>query len=101
MDVKTLKISLPKGVWEVINKDLGWLGNTESARIQNIIISSTLLNSYKTNSDKYACSDYKYNLDVLEYMIDSVVELLEDKNIISSKEWRARVQQRIFTSLSV
>ncbi|MGB9169008.1 MAG: hypothetical protein WCB31_08790 [Nitrososphaeraceae archaeon] len=101
MEAKTLKISLPKGVWEVINKDLGWLGNTESEIIQNIVISSIFLNSYDTNSDKHACDEYNNDLHVLEYMIDSIVELLEDKKIISSKEWRERVQQVIFTSLSI
>jgi hypothetical protein len=73
-------------VWEIIDIDLAWLGNTESERIQNIVIFSILLNSYKTNSDKHACDDYKYNLDVLEYMIPSAVELLEEKKMISSKE---------------
>ncbi len=40
MEAKTLKISLPKDIWNIINKDLDWLGNTESERIQNIVISS-------------------------------------------------------------
>jgi hypothetical protein len=30
MDTKDLKLSFPKGVWEIIDKDLAWLGNTES-----------------------------------------------------------------------
>ena len=40
MEAKTLKISLPKDVLDTINKDLELLGNTESERIQNIVISS-------------------------------------------------------------
>ena len=88
-------------MWEIIDKDLEWLGNSEPERIQNIVISSIFLNSYKTNSDKHTCDDYNNDLHVLEYMIHSVVELLEDKKIISSKEWRERVQQIIFTSLSI
>ncbi len=100
MEDKT-QISHPKDVLDTINKDLELLGNTESERIQNIVISSIFLNSYKTNSDKHTCPDYNNDLHVLEYMIDSIVELLEDKKIISSKEWRERVQQIIFTSLSI
>ena len=98
MDTKDLKLSFQKGVWGIIDIDLAWLGNTESERIQNIVISSILSNSYKTNSDKHACDDYKYNLDVLEYMTSSAVELLEEKKMISSKEWRERMQLKIFKS---
>jgi hypothetical protein len=98
MENKNVNLSFPKGIWEIIDKDLDWLGNTESERIQNIVISSIFLNSYKTNSEKHACCNYKYNLDVLEYMIDSALELLEEKRIISSKEWRERMQLKIFTS---
>ncbi len=101
MEAKTLKISLPKDVLDTINKDLELSGNTESERIQNIVISSVFPNSYRTNSDKHTCPDYNNDLHVLEYMIVSIVELLEDKKIISSKEWRERVQQIIFTSLSI
>lgn len=101
MEAKTLKISLPKDVLDTINNDLDWLGNTESERIQNVVISSIFINSYKKKSDKHTCRDYNNDLHVLEYMIDSVVELLEDKKIITFKEWRERVQQTIFTGLSI
>jgi hypothetical protein len=40
METKTLKISLPKNVLDTINKDLELLGDTESERIQNVVISS-------------------------------------------------------------
>ena len=95
---KEFKISISKRSLGNYRKDLAWLGTTESERIQNIVISSILLNSYKTNSDKHACHDYKYNLDVLEYMISSALELLEEKKMISSKEWRERMQLKIFKS---
>jgi metal-responsive CopG/Arc/MetJ family transcriptional regulator len=72
MEAKTLKISLPKDVLDTIDKDLELLRNTESERIQNIVISSILLNSYKTNSDKHTCYEYNNDLHVLEYMIDSI-----------------------------
>ena len=101
MESKTITISLPKPVWNIINKDLDWLGNTESERIQNIVISSIFLKSCKTNSEKDTYPDCKDNLEILEYMIHSVVELLEDKKIITSKQWRERVQQIIFTSLNL
>ena len=74
-----LKISLPKDVLDTINKDLELSGNTESERIQNIVISSVFLNSYNKKSDKHTCDDYNNDLHVLEYMIHSIVELLEDK----------------------
>ena len=101
METKDFKICISKRSLGNYRKDLAWSGTTESERIQNIVISSIFLNSYKTNSDKHACPDYKYNLDVLEYMISSVLELLEEKKMISSKEWRERMQLKIFKSLLI
>ena len=99
MKNKNLKLSFPKGIWEIINKDLCWLGNTESERIQNMVISSIFLQRYNTNSEKYTgYSDITDHIDVLHDMISSTNQLLEEKNTISSAEWNDIMQKNIMNN---
>jgi hypothetical protein len=47
---------------------------------------------YFQNSNKiYDYADIHDNMDILEYMILTTVELLEEKNIITDFEWKERM----------
>ena len=66
METKNITISLPKKILEIINKDFDYIGNTDSERIQNIIISSIFLNNYKINSYKNEIQLIKIFMNVVE-----------------------------------
>lgn len=93
---KKLTISLPDKTWETIKKEFGSLGNNESEKIQNIVISFLSCRNYFLNFNKlHDHTDINDNMEVLDDMITSTVGLLEDKNIISDKEWKERMAKEI------
>jgi len=94
MPTKNLKLSLPKKIWEIINKDLKSLGNTESQRIQNIITSSIILKRYNTCSqDQY--QNIQDEVDTIVDMMTTTLELLEEKKIISPEKWKDRMYEKV------
>lgn len=75
METKNISLSLPKKILEIINKDFDFIGNTESERIQNIIISSIFLQKQITNSNKQEIRQIKDNINVIEDIISSIIHL--------------------------
>ena len=95
METKNLTISLPKRVWEIIDIDFAGLGDTEAERIQHIVMFLLSNKDYFQNSNKlHDYADIYYNMDILELMILSTVELLE-KNIITYMEWKERMGMKV------
>jgi len=74
MQTKNLQISFPKQIWQIINQDLNWFGNTESERIQNIVISFIIIKNQNTNS-KQEIQQIKENIKVIEDVISTVIDL--------------------------
>ena len=75
MPTKTLELSLPKKIWEIINKDLNWIGATESERIQNIIISSIMVKNNTLKADIHEIQQIKENIGVIEDVISMIIDL--------------------------
>jgi len=75
MPTKNLKISLPKQIWKIINQDFNWLGNSESERIQNIVISSILVKNNTLKSDIQEIQQIKENIGVIEDIITIIIDL--------------------------
>ena len=95
METKNLTISLPKRVWEIIDIDFAGLGDTEAERIQHIVMFLLSNKDYFQNSNKlHDYADIYDNMDILELMILSTVELLE-KNIITYMEWKERMGMKV------
>ena len=96
METKNLTISLPKRVWEIIDIDFAGLGDTEAERIQHIVMFLLSNKDYFQNSNKlHDYADIYDNMDILELMILSTVELLEEKNIITYMEWKERMGMKV------
>ena len=96
METKNLTISLPKRVWEILEIDFAGLGDTEAERIQHIVMFLLSNKDYFHNSNKlHDYTDIYDNMDILEYMILSTVELLEEKNIITYMEWKERMGMKV------
>lgn len=74
METKNLTLSLPKGVWEIIDTDFVGLGNTEAQRIQHIVMFLLSNKDYFQNSNQlhdYAC--IHDSMDILEFIILTTV----------------------------
>jgi hypothetical protein len=96
LETKNLILSLPRSIWEIINKDLSELGNNESERIQNIVICSLSTNKDFSKYNKgYNYAEIHELMDVLEDMIFTIVKLLEEKNIITVFEWNERMGMKM------
>jgi hypothetical protein len=85
MESKT-QISLPKGIWEIMDKDLAWLGNTESEGIQNIVISSVFLKNYDQDSVKHELQRIKDHIDVMGNVVSTINDL--------HNSWRYRTYEK-------
>ena len=67
------------------------MGDTEAERIRNIVMFLLSNKDYFVHSNKlHDYADIHNNMDILEDMILSTVEL-EEKNIISDIEWKERM----------
>ena len=98
MPTKSLKLSFPKEIWQIINNQLKWSGNTESQRIQNIITSSLILKSYNECSQDQ-CQNIKYEIDTLGDMMSTTLELLEENKIISVDKWKDRMHDKVMKTI--
>ena len=96
MESKNLTLSLPKIVWEILEIDFAGLDDTEAERIQNIVIFLLSNKDYFVHSNKvHDYADIYDNMDILEDMIVTIVELLEEKNIITFFEWKKRMERKV------
>jgi len=92
---KRALVTLPDGVWEVIEKDLrGKLGTGDSEVIRNIVIAYLTDKGYfkpkaMTSSQEQIASE----LDIHDAMLTSLVDLLEEKGQINYKEWENRTKK--------
>ena len=96
METKNLTLSLSKRVWEILEIDFAGLGDTEVERIQNIVIFLLSNKDYFVHSNKvHDYADIHDNMDILEDMIVTIIELLEEKNILTFFEWKERMGKKM------
>jgi biotin operon repressor len=92
-------VSLPDGVWIIIDKDLkGQIGDGDSEIIRNLVIAYLTEKGYllKGNKGEPTSSDQiASELDVHDTMIAAPTEILEEKGQISQEEFEKRVQKKI------
>jgi hypothetical protein len=90
-------VTLPKGVWRIIDELKGTLGEGDSEVIRNIVIAhlsdkGILLPSYNI---KGTASQALEEIQTYDMMLTTLVELLEDKGIIKYDEWEKRIRTKI------
>ncbi len=91
-------VTLPDGVWEVIDKQLkGKVGNGDSEVIRNIVIAYLMERDYlmKPKEKSASIDQVAGELDVHDAMITSLVELLERKGILKQEEWEANIKKQV------
>jgi len=97
-------VSLPDGVWNIIDKDLkGQIGEGDSEVIRNLIISYLTEKGYllKGNRTEGGTSTEQIasELDIHDTMITALTELLEEKGQITQEEWEKRVKKKMHQEL--
>jgi len=96
--VRRALVTLPEGVWKVIDKQLkGSLGDGDSEVIRNLVIAHLTEKGYllpsKEQSDQalQIADEFK----MLDTMIYSLVEIMDEKGQIKYSDWEARLKKKI------
>jgi hypothetical protein len=90
-------VTLPDGVWRIIDELKGTIGEGDSEVIRNIVIAhlsdrGLLIPSYNV---KAIASQTLEEVRMQDTMLTTLVELLDDKGIIEYDEWKARIRSKI------
>jgi hypothetical protein len=91
-------VSLPEGVWEVIDKQLkGKIGNGDSEVIRNIVLSYLIERGYllKPKEKPASVDQIAGELDIHDSMITSLAELLEQKGVLTQGEWEQNIKKHV------
>jgi hypothetical protein len=91
-------VTLPEGVWKVIDKELkGNLGDGDSEIIRNLVIAHLTEKGYllpskeQGNQALHIADEFK----MLDTMITSLVEVMEEKGQIRYSDWEAKLRKKI------
>lgn len=95
-------VSLPDGIWKILDKDFkGKMGEGDSDVIRNMIVAYLSDRGYFiTNKGKNSTTDIYDRLFILENMIASLVEMLEEKKALRQSEWEDKTHHKIDESRS-
>jgi hypothetical protein len=94
-------VSLPDGVWNIIDTDLrGLIGDGDSEVIRNLVISyltekGYLLKGKKNDGQRSNTEHISSELDIHDSMITALTEILEEKGQLNPEEWEKRVQKKL------
>jgi len=94
-------VTLPEGVWKIIDKELkGKIGDGDSEVIRNIVITHLTERGYllQPKNQSSQTEQIATELNIHDDMITALAELLEEKGIIKSNEWDKRTQKKLHTS---
>jgi len=102
--MKKVLVSLPEGIFRLIKELKGKMGESDSETIRNIVIAYLSEQGYlakkesidmSRTSRKNLTKEIAFELDTLDTMLSSLVELLEEKGIIKQQEWESRIREKI------
>jgi metal-responsive CopG/Arc/MetJ family transcriptional regulator len=88
-------VSLPEGVWKIIDSELkGKIGDGDSEVIRNIVIAYLTERGYLLKPQTQH-QDLTTELDIHDSMIESLVDILEEKGIVNTEEWDRKTQRKL------
>lgn len=94
-------VSLPDGVWKLIDNDLkGQIGDGDSEVIRNIVISyltekGYLLKSKVKEEDTVNIQRIADEIGIHDIMITALTEILEEHGLLKTDEWDRRIQKKL------
>lgn len=96
--VRRALVTLPDGVWSVIDKELiGKLGDGYSEVIRNLVIAYLTEKGYLLSMKAKGANmnSVAGELDIHDAMITALAELLEEKGGLNYSEWENRVKKKL------
>jgi hypothetical protein len=92
-------VSLPDGVWDIIDQLKPQLGNADSEIVRNIVLAYFIEKGYvlKSKGKKQSINNEEIasELDIQETMITTLAEMLEEKGQLDYQEWERRIQKNL------
>ncbi|GIU71304.1 MAG: hypothetical protein KatS3mg003_0783 [Candidatus Nitrosocaldaceae archaeon] len=90
-------VSLPDGIWDILDKDFkNRIGESDSEVIRNIVIAYLSDRGYFINEKgQPIAEDLFTKLEVVDKMVTSLIEILEEKGSITYHEWEKRLEKKI------
>jgi hypothetical protein len=91
-------VSLPEGVWKVIDEKLkGEIGDGDSEVIRNIVIAYLTEKGYllSMKAKGPSTNSIASELDMHDVMITALAELLEEKGGLNYSEWENRIKKKL------
>lgn len=89
-------VSLPDGVWKLIDNELkGLIGDGDSEVIRNIVIAYLIEKGYLLKGNKQQNDEIASEIDIHDSMIESLVDILEEKGIVNTDEWDRKTQRKL------
>jgi metal-responsive CopG/Arc/MetJ family transcriptional regulator len=98
--MKKILVSLPDGVVETLDNELiGKIGQTRSDTLRTIIMNWLSEQGYLEKGGKNEKNKIKREtseeIDLLDTMLSSLVELLEEKGILTQEEYEKRIMEKV------
>jgi hypothetical protein len=96
--VRRALVTLPDGVWRIIDELKGRIGEHDSEIIRNIIIAhlsdkGILIPAYNVRG--IPSSQIQEEMKVQQQILASLAELLDEKNLVKRYELEKRIKQKI------
>jgi hypothetical protein len=89
-------VSLPEGVWKIIDSELkGKIGDGDSEVIRNVVIAYLTERGYLLKPQTQHSEDIVTELDIHDSMIESLVDILEEKGLVNTDEWDRKTQKKL------
>ena len=95
---KRALVTLPDGVWEVIERDLrGKLGTGDSEVIRNIVIAYLTDKGYliRPKEKGAGLDNIATELDMQDTMLTSLAEILEERGQLNYNDWENRIKRKM------
>ncbi len=93
-------VSLPDGVWEIIDRDIrGGLGEGDSEIIRNIVISYLSDKGYFINErHEDTITELRDKVTIMEEMVTTMVNTFEEMGVLNVQEFENKVRKQISKS---
>lgn len=91
-------VSLPDGVWKVVDEELkGKIGEGDSEVIRNVMIAYLTEKGYllPSKNQPSQISQIADEIEMVDTMINSLAEVLEERGQLSFSDWENRIRKKI------
>ena len=89
-------VSLPDSVWKIIDNAIkGQIGDGDSEVIRNTVIAYLTEKDYMLKGNKQQNDQLAAEIDILDNMITSLAEILEERGQLNHEELEKKIQSKL------